>query len=137
MVNALHIGSINLPDDVLTITIPSKLRRRGVEARFMIGAQSCEREDILIANIARADAWRREITAGKTLAEIANAEDRPTTYIAQILDFGFLAPDIVKQCLAGQQPPILTTNWLRRHDLPMDWDDQQRLLADICRSRTG
>ena len=67
----------------------------------------------------------------KTLAEIATAEDEPTTYIAQMLDFGFLAPDIVNQCLAGQQPPILTTNWLRRHDLPMDWADQQRLIADL------
>jgi len=128
---ALAIAAEQIEPDILTTTSPTKFRRRGVEARFTIGDQPPERDDILITNLAKADAWRRQIIAGKLLAEIAAEEAKPTTYIASMLDFGFLAPEIVMLCLAGQHPAGLTTNRLRRHGLPLDWAEQQRLIADL------
>ena len=127
----LALTAEQIEPELLIAVIPAKFRRRGVEARFTIGEQPPERDDILITNIAKADAWRRQIIAGKSLADIAAEESKPTTYIASMLDFAFLAPELVKQCLAGRQPAGLTTNWLRRHDLPLDWAQQQRMLAQL------
>lgn len=129
--NVLDVAVEQIAPDVLTTKIPTKLRRCGVEARFTIGDQHSDRDDTLITNIAKADAWRREIIAGKSLAETASAEGRSTTYIAQMIAFGFLAPKIVMQCLAGRQPSGLTTNRLRRLDLPLDWAEQQRQIARL------
>jgi site-specific DNA recombinase len=41
----------------------------------------------------------------------------------------FLAPEIVEAIAEGRQPPELSTELLtKRLRLPLDWDDQKRLL---------
>ncbi len=130
-IKALAITEPAMPPEVMMFSIPAKLRRRGVEARFIIGDATPERDDILIANIARAEAWRLQIIAGSSLADIAESENRTTGYVAQMLEFAFLAPDLLTEVLAGRQPSGLTTNWLRRHSLPADWAEQRRQLAQL------
>ena len=38
-----------------------------------------------------------------------------------------LAPDLIEQLLAGQQPVWLSWRWLKHHRLPEDWTTQRRL----------
>jgi hypothetical protein len=51
--------------------------------------------------------------------------------ILQMMDHAFLAPDIVKQVAGGRQPDRLTSEWLQRNALPLDWEDQRQLIAGL------
>ncbi len=42
-----------------------------------------------------------------------------------------LAPDIVRDILAGKQPLGLTSTWVATHTLPVDWADQRALIATL------
>jgi site-specific DNA recombinase len=42
-----------------------------------------------------------------------------------MIDLAFLAPDIVRDVLDGNQPIGFTSDWCLRHALPSDWDEQR------------
>ena len=115
---------------MLAISLPFSHRRRGVEARLTIGEPQAERDDILLANIARATTWLEEMKVGADYASIASLHGTSANYVAEMLPFAFLAPNLVRSVLAGRHPPRLTTNWLRRHGLPENWAEQARILDD-------
>ena len=117
--------------DVLHLRLPFQQRRRGVEARLVIGAARPARDDILIANIARAEQWRAALLNGDDLATIAAREGITVKYLGEMLPFAFLSPKLVRAILEGHQPSGLTTNWLRRHGLPASWAEQDRILAQL------
>ncbi|SMX25897.1 hypothetical protein BOA8489_04042 [Boseongicola aestuarii] len=52
-------------------------------------------------------------------------------YLSEMLRFAFVSPKLVRSILEGNQPPALTTNWLRRHDLPASWAEQDRIVAQL------
>ena len=51
--------------------------------------------------------------------------------IQQIIEFAFLAPDIVRDVLEGKQPVGFTSKWCSRHILPSDWSEQRQILATL------
>ena len=114
-----------------TFDAPFTLKRRGVEIRFAMDAPSARLDDALIANVARGHAWLEQIKAGKTIAEIAEAEGNTSRRVQQTLDFAFLAPDITRDILAGKQPMGLTSTWIATHSLPISWDEQRALVAAL------
>lgn len=119
------------PQDDLTITAPFQLRKRGVETKLIFADQSADRDEVLIKNIAKAHQRYQQIKAGKTLSEIADAADTSNHRVQQMIELAFLAPNIVKDVLAGQQPSGFTLNWFRSHGLPINWQDQRDLLATL------
>ena len=62
---------------------------------------------------------------------IAASEHTSKRRIQQMIDLAFLAPDIVKQILDGTQPLGLTSDWLLRHTLPIDWEEQRALISRL------
>ena len=53
-------------------------------------------------------------------------------YFAQLVRLGGLAPDIVTAILEGRQPAHLTrTRLARTKALPLDWNEQRRLLGFV------
>ncbi len=40
-----------------------------------------------------------------------------------------LAPDLLDQIAAGRQPLGLTSDWIKRRDLPAEWQAQRDALA--------
>ena len=46
----------------------------------------------------------------------------------QMLDLAFLAPSIVRQIVAGEQPVALTTKWLLTDPLPPNLQEQSRII---------
>ncbi|MCB1368015.1 MAG: hypothetical protein KDK00_09645 [Rhodobacteraceae bacterium] len=46
-------------------------------------------------------------------------------------EWALLAPDIVQLILDGRQPDGLTSDWLLRHALPINWQDQRSLIATL------
>ncbi|SMX24278.1 recombinase family protein [Boseongicola aestuarii] len=127
----LQIARTSISSEALSLRLPFRQRRRGVESRLVIGVGQPARGDILISNIARASAWREALCKGEDLATIAARDGITIKYLGQMLVFAFLSPKLVRAILQGRQQPALTTNWIRRHGLPASWAEQDRILAQL------
>jgi DNA invertase Pin-like site-specific DNA recombinase len=118
-------------------TVPTTLRRRGVETRLVIGdsqgaSGSSGVDPTLVKAIARGCQWFEDLVTGRarSLVEIARVERVTRRYVGRLLPLAFLAPDIIASVLAGTQPVQLTTEMLTRcADLPLDWEEQRSLLG--------
>src|SRR5437899_12493290 len=51
-------------------------------------------------------------------------------YVRRLVDLAFLSPELVEAILQGRQPVEFTATRLTELDLPLDWTDQRRLLAN-------
>ncbi|MGI9391707.1 MAG: hypothetical protein ACR2O1_16750, partial [Boseongicola sp.] len=129
--DALEVTKDSISSEALTLQLPFSHRHRGVETRLIIGASQPARDDILIANVARANEWREALCKGDDLVTIAARNGITTKYLGEMLPFAFLSPKVVRAILEGRQPTALTTNWLRRHGLPASWAAQDRILAQL------
>ncbi len=125
----LKESSINT--EALTFKLPFQTRKRGVETKLIIGHVEPEKDHTLIRNLATAHKWLGMIKAGTSLDVIAQQDATSRRRIQQIIAFAFLTPDIVKMILDGRQPIGLTSEWVLRHKLPNDWQDQRELLATL------
>ncbi len=131
IVRSLQIARTSISSEALSLRLPFRQRRRGVENRLVIGAGQPARDDILISNIARASAWREALCMGEDLATIAARDGIAVNYLGAMLNFAFLSPKLVRLICEGRQPPILTTNWIRRHGLPVSWAEQDHIIAQL------
>ena len=124
-----------VPDDLnksaLAHRFAFQFRKRGVETKIVLAGRPRETDDTLIRNIARAHAWFERIKAGETFSDIAMTDNISKRRIQQLVGLTFLAPDIVRDVLDGQQPPGFTSEWCLRHDLPSEWTAQRQLLATL------
>ncbi|MCH7644862.1 MAG: recombinase family protein, partial [Myxococcales bacterium] len=118
-------------------TVPTTIRRRGVETRLVIGGfqgepRTYSSDPALIKAIARSRQWFDDLVSGRVLSlvEIAKAEGITDRYVGRVLPLAFLAPDIISSVVTGTQPVQLTAEMLtKRTDLPLDWEDQKSLLG--------
>jgi len=123
--------------DVFTITIDARVKRCGWEVRLVVptgsGSQTSARPALpLIKAIARVHRWPEKIVRGefqsrRSIAQCLKVDQR---YAGRILQFAFLAPDIVEAILEGRQPADLTVQKLLR-GLPPNWDEQRKLLGFV------
>ncbi len=134
----LKIPSLSIDadlDELVTLTVPVELRRRGVEARLVIpgSAQPRGRPDPQLCDlIAQAHLWFEEIASGEapSVRAIAKRHKIHETEVSRALPLAFLAPDIVAAILDGHHPVEMTAKSLRRiSELPLDWHQQRRLLG--------
>lgn len=117
------------------IELPHHMKRRGVEARLVIGNQEHREPDPnhhLIMLIAKAHEYLEKLTNGtaSSISELAKQEGGNASRISRHLRLTFLAPDIIESILAGTQPVDLTAEKLRRLiDMPGSWQEQRELLG--------
>ena len=121
----------------ISIEVPVRFRRRGVEAKLVILSrpQAASEPDInLVKALARAHEWWGSIARGEArgIGDIARAEGFNRAYVTRFLCLAFLAPEITKAILEGRQPTELTAKRLISSALnsPLLWPDQ----IDIFRS---
>jgi len=119
---------------VTTITVPARLKRTGLEMRFVIDGDASEREaDVGLTRImVRAHAVRARLLRDATLSvdEVAREENVSPSYVTRLLRLTFLAPDIVSGVLTGRHPPELTARKLIADTrVPLDWSKQRNLLG--------
>ena len=135
--NAQHLSALfdlkesEINSEPLAFKLPFQTRKRGVETKLIIGHVEPETDSTLIRNLATAHNWMGMIKAGKSLDNIAKQDSTSRRRIQQIIAFAFLAPDIVQMILGGRQPIGLTSEWVLRHKLPNDWQDQRALIATL------
>ncbi len=128
--------------DIFTITIDARVKRCGWEVRLVVpvgtGTQMSTRPVLpLIKAVARVHRWPERIIRGEfrsrqLVAQFAKVDQR---YAGRILQFAFLAPDIVDAILEGRQPADLTVQKLLR-GFPLSWAEQRKRLG-ILNERMG
>jgi hypothetical protein len=130
-------ASENPGDSPIELTAPVAFRRRGVEMRLVLPAVALQNDrsrcdPTLIKAIARGRAWFEELAAGRarSLRELAERDGITRRYVRRLVDLAFLCPELVEAILQGRQPVELTATRLTELDLPLDWTDQRRLLAN-------
>ena len=126
----LSVCSDAINAEAISISIPFQFRKRGIETRLIIGSgQGRAVDGILIRNIAKAHQYFDAIKQGQTFEEIAASEGLSKRRILQVIDLAFLAPDIVRSIMQGDQTIGLTAKWLGQNPLPSDWQAQRRIVA--------
>jgi site-specific DNA recombinase len=113
------------------------IRRRGVETKLVLPerAEPCHSpkcDPALIKAIARGRLWFEELATGRarSLHELATREGISRRYIRRLVNLAFLSPQLVEAILQGRHPVALTTKRLTELDLPLDWSEQRKLLAN-------
>lgn len=126
-------------DDRLTLSVPARLRRVGLETRMLIdglgpGGGKTVPDPSLIRPLVKAHSLRDKIVhgGGQTLAKLAEREGINASYFTRLIRLTFLAPDITRAILEGRQPPDLTAaKLLRDTRLPLDWEEQRTALGFV------
>jgi site-specific DNA recombinase len=119
----------------ISLDLPMQLQRRGVEVKLVIPSlTNADRsfDPNLVRIIAAAFAWFDEIAGGQisSLQDLAARERLPASEVSRLLPLAFLSPAIIADILAGQQPPQLTAERLKRLPrLPPGWKDQRTSLG--------
>jgi site-specific DNA recombinase len=121
--------------DLLTLTVPARLKRAGREMRMVVGNgddQSAP-DPSLLRIIARAHDIQARLVenAQLTVHDIARAEAVSSAYVYSLLRLPWLAPDIATAIVNGRNPPQLTAKKLMRltGQLPVNWAEQRQLLG--------
>lgn len=127
---AVEPGTIDV--DVLQFGTPFQFRMRGVESKLIIGdGQARQPDATLIRSIAKAHQYYHAIKHGASFGDIAASEKLSKRRILQIIELAFLAPDIVRSVVQGDQPIGLTAKWLGQYPLPSDWEAQRRIISAL------
>ena len=128
--------SFDRPNSVFCIEVPIALRRRGVERRIVVEAEGVapapDPDPALVTLIAKAHRYLNRLTSDEEISasRLAADEKIDISDLSRILRLAFLAPDITKAILDGQQPVGLTARKLMRMaDIPHQWDDQRQALG--------
>jgi DNA invertase Pin-like site-specific DNA recombinase len=131
LASALGIKEDRIRTDAILFTVPFRIRRKGVEAKFDTGKETPDVDIVLLRNVAKARRWFEMLKQGQSFAEIAEQEKLSARRIQQLMDHALLAPDITRSIIAGKQPHGLTTEYLQRSEIPEDWAEQRQLLAAL------
>ena len=120
-----------------TIDLPCRLKRRGVEAKLVVGGGRYNEpipDPALITLVAKAHRWLGALIDGtaRSITELSAQENGDRNEISRHLPLAFLAPDIIEKILQGSQPADLTVEMLRRiGPLPSQWDEQRAILGFV------
>jgi DNA invertase Pin-like site-specific DNA recombinase len=127
----LDVDPSPIAEDLLTFRAPFQLRKRGVEARLIIGDQASDIDATLLRNIARAHRYFDLVRSGKTFSEIAETDGVSKRRVQQMIELAFMAPDVIRAVREGRQPVGLTSDWLKRHAFSPVWSEQRAAFAAL------
>jgi hypothetical protein len=113
--------------ELLRIEEPVTLRKRTNGTKLTWVGYKGEPNHALIRAIVTAQAWVEQIKAGQSVSDIMQAQNIPEGMIWKRIRLAFLSPKILRAILDGTSNRDLTIKLLTRHDLPLDWSEQQAL----------
>ena len=127
-VSSLIQTDINQLDlELLRIEEPVTLRKRTNGTKLTWVGYKGEPNHALIRAIVTAQAWAEEIKAGQSVSDIMQAHNIPEGIIWKRIRLAFLSPKILRAIVDGKTNRDLTIKMLTRHDLPLDWSEQEAL----------
>lgn len=122
--------------------IPFQIKRRGVEARIVLGGHEQSKichDETLITAVKRSFRWWRLLTeeGAWTIQKLAEKDQVDASDVTRFLPLVILAPDIVEAILDGKQPADLTLERIKKMGpLPVDWEEQRIALGFVERGMT-
>ena len=123
-------------DSTVELTAAVAFKHRGIETKLVLPGlaqqdRSSRCDPALSKAIARGRAWFEELVSGRarSLQELAKRDGISRRYIRRLIGLAFLSPQLIEAILQGRQPVALTATRLTELDLPLDWTEQQKLLA--------
>jgi hypothetical protein len=123
-------------DSAIELTAAVAFTRRGAETILVLPGlaqqnHSSRCDPALIKAIARGRAWFEELATGRarSLQGLAKRNGISRRYVRRLVGLAFLSPQLVEAILQGGQPVELTATRLTELDLPLNWTEQQKLLA--------
>lgn len=127
----LELPTDQLDETYLRFEAPFQVRRRGVETKLILGGEQRKRDETLFRNIAKGRQVLELVCKGKSYAQIAEGLGTSKSSIQHLIEFAFLAPDIIEDVYDGKQPVGFTSEWVKRNKLPSDWDAQRAMIARL------
>ena len=122
-------------DDGFVISIPTKLKRCGHEAKLIIGDEYTNENNpttaLAIQNaLKKTLAWNQALITGQVsnMEMLAKQENVTQRYIAHLIKLAFLAPDIIKSIIKGDIPKKLILGRLKE-GFSYDWNEQRKELG--------
>ncbi|APW46821.1 site-specific recombinase resolvase [Rhodoferax antarcticus] len=108
--------------------VPLTFSRRGVQRLATTNAVA--HDTTFLVGLARAFYWKSLLDTGamKSGSEIAKNEGLHHSCVNELMRLTLLAPDIIKQLMAGTQPRRMTLMWFQRNRLPVDWQAQRTII---------
>jgi hypothetical protein len=132
LASLFEMSAKDVPAHMANISVSFQRRRRGIETKLVYGYQPPKVDAVLLRRVARGYAWWNEIKSGKaTLKEIVKREKLSRRFVAIHLDLAFLAPDILRGIIDGQQAPLVRAQAFRTLKLPKVWQDQREVLMQM------
>ena len=120
--------------DVISLVAKVRLTRTGRSVRLVhsngLAANMGTSDPGLVALLVTARRWWDRLATGEIdIATLSREEGVNDSWMSRVFRVNFLSPRIIDAILTGTQPVNLNARWLRRNDLPLDWDEQWELLA--------
>jgi hypothetical protein len=121
----LNTGKLDL--EYLRIEEPIVLRKRTNGSKLTWMGYKGEPNHALIRAIVTAQAWVDEINAGRSMSDIMQAHKIPEGMIWKRIRLAFLSPKLLQAIVEGRTNRDLSIKMLTKHDLPLDWSEQEAL----------
>ena len=99
--------------------------------RMLVANDAPQVDAKLLDNIVLANQCYQLLKAGLSYEAIAEEAKTSKRRVQQLIDFAFLAPDIVSDISNGAQPLGLTSDWCLRHTLPACWQEQRQRIVTL------
>ena len=123
----IQVDRNKLDLEFLRVEGPVILRKRTNGTKLTWVGYKGEPNHALIRAIVTAQAWAEEIKAGQSVSDIMQAHNIPEGMIWKRIRLAFLSPKMLQAIVDGTTNRDLTIKMLTRHDLPLDWSEQQAL----------
>jgi site-specific DNA recombinase len=125
----LGVAARDLAAGLCDIQAPLQLRRRGVEAKLVIGERRPTPDAILTQALREAHHWTQALKSGMRIKDIADQTNCTGSLIRQRGKLAFLSPKIQLAIRDGTLPPHLTLKQILRQPIPLDWIHQERMFG--------
>jgi len=129
LAGALGVAAEDFAPDLHEIKAPLRLRRRGVEAKLVIGEPRPAPDPILMRALSEAHRWKQALLDGTPLSTIAREVDCTGAFIRKRSPLAFLSPRIQIHIRDGTLPPDIALQRILSHTMPLDWHQQERLVC--------
>ena len=125
----LGVAARDLATDLCDIQAPLHLRRRGVEAKLVIGERLPAPDATLTQALRQAHHWAQALKSEMQIKDIADQTNCTGSLIRQRGKLAFLSPKIQLAIRDGTLPPRLTLKQILRQPIPLDWMMQERMFG--------
>ena len=123
----IQLDTRKLDLEYLRIEEPVVLRKRTNGTKLTWIGYKGEPNHALIRAIVTAQAWVDEIKAGRSISDIMQSNKTPEGMIWKRIRLAFLSPKLLKAIVEGTTNTDLSIKMLTKHDLPVEWSEQEAL----------